>query len=191
MTLQKINARNIVLALIIVLLTAVRLVTLKYQLWSNFTPVGAMAIFSGVYFKEKWKAYTIILVSFFISNIFIDHAYTGTWSFWSNYTLWYCICFSLVIFVGSAIKKINFKTGLLILLVPVAIHWLIMDLPFVNTPALYPNTLAGYGTALVAAIPFEKNMLFGDALFGLILFGCFELAKNKYSILRGSPKLAA
>ena len=62
MTLQKINTRNIVLALIIIALTAIRLLTFKYQVWSNFTPVGAMAIFSGVYFNEKWKAYAIIFV---------------------------------------------------------------------------------------------------------------------------------
>lgn len=187
---QKINTRNIVLAIIIIALSAIRLLTLKYQVWSNFTPVGAMAIFSGVYFQEKWKAYAIILITFFISDLIINHAYTGTWSLWSSYAFWNCVCFSIVVFIGSVIKKINFVSGLIILLAPVTIHWLIMDLPWVNTPGLYPNTLAGYGTALIAAIPFEKNMLLGDALFGLVLFGGFELAKNKYSALRTNTNLA-
>jgi hypothetical protein len=190
MTLQKINTRNIVLAIIIIALTVIRLLTFKYQLWSNFTPVGAMAIFSGVYFREKWKAYAIILVTFFISDVIINHAYTGAWSLWSSYTFWNCVCFSIIIFIGSAIKKINFVSGSLILLAPVAIHWLVMDLPWVNPPGLYPSTLAGYGTALIAAIPFEKNMLLGDALFGLVLFGGFELAKSRYSVLRTNTNLA-
>jgi hypothetical protein len=55
---------------------------------------------------------------------------------------------------------------------------------------LYPHTLAGYGQSLVAAIPFEKNMLLGDAIFGLILFGGFELAKSKYTTLRTSREFA-
>lgn len=190
MTLQKINTRNIVLAIIIVALAAIRLFTFKYQVWSNFTPVGAMAIFGGVYFTDKWKAYAVILISFFVSDVIINHAYTGVWSLWSSYTFWNCVCFSIIVFVGSTIKKINFLSGLLILLIPVAIHWLIMDLPWVNTPGLYPNTLAGYGTALIAAIPFEKNMLLGDVLFGLVLFGGFELAKSKFSVLRINNKLA-
>lgn len=190
MTLQKINTRNIVLAIIIVALAAIRLFTFKYQVWSNFTPVGAMAIFGGVYFTDKWKAYAVILISFFVSDVIINHAYTGVWSLWSSYTFWNCVCFSIIVFVGSTIKKINFLSGLLILLIPVAIHWLIMDLPWVNTPGLYPNTLAGYGTALIAAIPFEKNMLLGDVLFGLVLFGGFELAKSKFSVLRTNNKLA-
>lgn len=190
MTLQKINTRNIVLAIIIVALAAIRLFTFKYQVWSNFTPVGAIAIFGGVYFTDKWKAYAVILISFFVSDVIINHAYTGVWSLWSSYTFWNCVCFSIIVFVGSTIKKINFLSGLLILLIPVAIHWLIMDLPWVNTPGLYPNTLAGYGTALIAAIPFEKNMLLGDVLFGLVLFGGFELAKSKFSVLRTNNKLA-
>jgi len=190
MTLQKINTRNIVLALIIVALTAVRLLTFKYQSWSNFTPVGAMAIFSGVYFNEKWKAYVIILLSFFISDVIINHAYTGTWSLWSSYTFWNCVCFSIIVLIGSAIKKINLVSGFIILLAPVLVHWLIMDLPFINIPSYYAATLPGYGAALIAAIPFEMKMFFGDVVFGAILFGGFELAKSKYISLRNTERLA-
>jgi hypothetical protein len=191
MTLQKLNTRNIVLALIVILMAIFRLLTFKYQSWSNFTPVGAVAIFSGVYFTDKWKAYAIILLTFVVSDVIINHAYTGVWSFWSAYTFWNCVCFSIIVFIGSVIKKINFASALLIILAPVMIHWLIMDLPWVNgTLYLYPKTLAGYGAALVAAIPFERNMLFGDLLFGAVLFGGFELAKTKYSSLRSTVKLA-
>jgi hypothetical protein len=74
-------------------------------------------------------------------------------------------------------------------LVSVCIHWLIMDLPWLFG-ALYPHTLAGYGQSLAAAIPFEKNMVLGDMLFGLILFGGFELAKRRYTSLRSQRELA-
>jgi len=43
---------------------------------------------------------------------------------------------------------------------------------------------------LIAAIPFERNMFLGDIVFGIILFGGFELAKNKYTILKPNKKLA-
>jgi hypothetical protein len=55
---------------------------------------------------------------------------------------------------------------------------------------LYPNTLAGYGQSLIAAIPFEKNMVLGDLVFCTILFGGFELAKRKYTILRVQREMA-
>ena len=137
---QKINTRNIVLLLIIVFITIMRLLTFKYQSWSNFTPVGAIAIFSGVYFTEKWKAYAMILVTFFLSDVIINHFYTGQWSLWSSYTFWNCACFAIVVFIGSLIKHINIATGLLIIISPVLIHWLIMDLPWVS---FYPKHDSG------------------------------------------------
>jgi hypothetical protein len=191
MTLNKVNTRTFVLLLIIVAMTAIRLLTLKYQLWSNFTPVGALAIFGGVYFNEKWKAYAAILLIFFVSDVIINHSYTGQWSLWSSYTFWNCVCFSVIVFVGSTIKRINLLSSVIIILAPVLIHWLIMDLPWVNDAnGLYPKTLAGYGAALVAAIPFEMNMLLGDIVFGALLFGSFELAKSKYTVLRPNRELA-
>jgi hypothetical protein len=191
MTLNKVNTRTFVLLLIIVAMTAIRLLTLKYQLWSNFTPVGALAIFGGVYFNEKWKAYAAILLIFFVGDVIINHSYTGQWSLWSSYTFWNCVCFSVIVFVGSTIKRINLLSSVIIILAPVLIHWLIMDLPWVNDAnGLYPKTLAGYGAALVAAIPFEMNMLLGDIVFGALLFGSFELAKSKYTVLRPNRELA-
>ncbi len=66
-----------------------------------------------------------------------------------------------------------------------------MDLPWINDAGgLYPKTLAGYAESLYNAIEFERNMLFGDAVFGLILFGGFELAKKKYIALRPRTELA-
>jgi len=187
MSKQNINTRNIVLVLIIVFITVMRLLTFKYQSWSNFTPVGAIAIFSGLYFSEKWKAYAMILVTFFLSDVIINHYYTAHWSLWSNYTFWNCLCFAIVVFIGSFIKKINIATGLLIILAPVLIHWLVMDLPWIS---FYPNTLAGYGESLTKAIPFEMKMFYGDIVFGFILFGGFELAQNKYTVLRSKKQLA-
>lgn len=191
MSLQKVNTRTIILILAIVAMAAIRLLTLKYQFLSNFTPVGAVAIFGGVYFNDKWKAYVAVLLTFFVSDVIINHSYTGQWSLWSSDTFWNCVCFSIVVFIGSTIKKLNVATSIIILLAPVTVHWLIMDLPWINGAAsLYPYSLLGYFEALVAAIPFERNMLLGDAVFGAILFGGFELAKTKYTVLRTNRKLA-
>jgi len=192
MSLQKINARNIVLILMIIAATAMRLVSFKYPgVLSNFTPVGAIALFGGVYFADKWKSYVVVLISLFVSDVIINHLYTSQWVLWSNDTFWNCVCFSIMVFIGTQVKKINFGNGLIILFAPVLIHWLIMDLPWINDAGgLYPKTLSGYIAALVAAIPFEKNMLLGDLVFGAILFGAFELAKSKYTVLRTSHELA-
>jgi hypothetical protein len=97
--------------------------------------------------------------------------------------------FATMVFVGSLIKKVNIVNVFLASLAGVAVHWLIMDLPWLYG-SLYPHTLQGYGMSLASALPFEKNMILGDLVFGLVLFGGFELAKSKYTILRSQKELA-
>lgn len=188
MTLQKINTRNIVLVLMIIAAAAFRLISYKFPyVLSNFNPVGAIALFGGAYFTEKWKAYIVPLFILFVSDIFLNHSYSGHWQLLDNSSILVYVFFVIVVFMGSLIKKANVLNVFSASLVAVVLHWLITDIPF---GSLYPHTFAGYMQSLTAAIPFEKNMLLGDVVFCAILFGGFELAKTKYTALRGNRKLA-
>jgi len=186
---QKIKSRNTVLILMIVFAVAMRLVSYKFQFLSNFTPVGAVALFGGAYFSDKWKAYLVPLAALFLSDIAINYLYTGKLVFWYGGSVYVYLCFAIMVFIGTMIKKVNVANVLVASLASVAVHWLIMDLPWLYG-TLYPHTLAGYGQSLIAAIPFEKNMVLGDAVYGAILFGGFELAKSKYTLLRSKAELA-
>ena len=188
MSLKKIDTRTLVLVAFIIAAAAMRLVSYKYPaVLSNFTPVGAIALFGGAYFTDKWKAYLVVLVTLFVSDIIINELYSQP--FFNNYSLWMYICFGIMVFIGTLIKKASFINVFIGSLAGIAVHWLIIDLPWLYG-TLYPHTLAGYGQSLVAAIPFEKNMVLGDALFCTLLFGGFELAKNKYTVLRTNRELA-
>ncbi|HVV55334.1 MAG TPA: DUF6580 family putative transport protein [Mucilaginibacter sp.] len=188
MTLQKINTRNTVLVLAIVAAAAFRLVSARYPyVLSNFNPVGAIALFGGAYFVNKWKAYLLPFLSLFVSDIFLNHFYSGKWEIMDNSSIMVYVFFILMVFIGSLIKKANMLNVFAVSILGVVLHWLLTDLPIGN---LYPHTLAGYGQSLVAAILFEKNMLFGDIVFCAILFGGFELAKSRYSVLRSRHELA-
>jgi len=190
MSLQKINARTLVLVLMIVAAAAMRLLSYKFPyVLSNFTPVGAIALFGGAYFTDKWKAYAVVLITLFASDVLINYLYTSQWILWYGGSFWVYLTFAIMVFVGTLIKKVNVASVGIASLVSVAIHWLIIDLPWMYG-TLYPHTLAGYGQSLVAAIPFERNMVLGDIVFCAILFGGFELAKNKYTVLRSQKEIA-
>jgi hypothetical protein len=189
MSLQKINTRTIVLILMILAATAMRFVSYKFPLMSNFTPVGAIALFGGAYFSDKWKAYMVPLLALFVSDIFINYMYTSKWVLMYSGSVYMYICFAIMVLIGTFIKKVNIVNVTLASFAGILVHWLIMDLPWLYG-TLYPHTLAGYGASLVAAIPFEKNMILGDVLFGAILFGGFELAKSKYTVLQTKRQLA-
>lgn len=190
MSLKKIDVRTLVLVLLLVAAAAMRIVNVKYTVLSNFTPVGAIALFGGAYFTDKWKAYIVVLATLFFSDMVINYMYTGEFIVWYSSSSWLYLCFVLMVFIGSLIRKVNIVNVLLASLGSVLIHWLIMDLPLLYGN-LYPHTLAGYGASLAAAIPFERNMLIGDAIYGAILFGGFELAKTKYTALRSRVAIAA
>jgi len=190
MSLQKINTRTIVLILMIVAAAAMRLVSYKFPyILSNFTPVGAIALFGGAYFTDKWKAYLVVLLTLFASDILINYLYTSKWVLWYGGSFWVYLTFGIMVFIGSLIKKANVGNVAIASLASVAVHWLIIDMPWLYG-SLYPHNLAGYGQSLVAAIPFERNMVLGDIVFCAILFGGFELAQRKYTFLRSQKELA-
>src|SRR5438309_3953689 len=164
MTLQKINSRNTVLILMIIAAAAFRLVSYKYPyVLSNFTPVGAIALFGGAYFTDKWKAYLVPLLALFASDILLNYLYNSKVVFYSE-SLWMYLCFAIIVFIGSLIKKATVMSVFLASIVSVAIHWLFIDMPWLYGN-LYPHTLAGYGQSLVAAILFERHMLLVDVVF--------------------------
>ncbi len=201
---EKLNTRNIVLMLMILAAIAVRFVSYyasafttyhgsalsNFAAISNFTPVGAVALFGGTYFTDKWKAYLVPLLSLFISDIILNYLYSSRLSIDYSATIWVYLSFAIIVFIGTQIKKVNFLSVGAASLLSVIIFWLLTDFPWLYGGNLYPHTWAGYMQSLTAAIPFQRNMLFGDVVFGLLLFGGFELAKTKYSVLRSSPKLA-
>jgi hypothetical protein len=190
MSLQKINTRTIVLVLMMLTISVARLISYEFphQL-SNFTPLAAIALFGGAYFNDKWKAYLVVLVTLFLSDIFINYLYTSKLILWYSGSIWVYLPFLIMVFVGSFIKNVKVGSIAIASLISVCIHWFISDLPwFYGT--MYSHNLSGYIKSLIAAIPFERNMVLADIVFCSILFGGFELAKSKYSFLRSNKELA-
>jgi hypothetical protein len=191
MSLKKINLRNSALVLMIICAAATRLLNVNHLSgWSNFTPVGAIALFGGAYFSDKWKAYLIPLITLFISDIALDYIYFHKFMFIYAGALPVYACFALMVLIGTYIKKVNFVNVVSASLVSVLIHWLITDIDPWLQGTMYAKSFYGYGESLIAAIPFEKNMLLGDLVFCTILFGGFELAQRKFVFLRTNKKLA-
>jgi len=185
MTNQKINTRNTVIILMILFAVVMRVVNTQVLWLSNFTPIGAMALFGGAYFNDKVKAFIVPLAALFLSDLIINgliyHVNPFAISFWMY------SCFIAITFIGTLLKKVNIVNVLLASVAGVLIHWLIMDLPPYYGIQF---SFAAYAQLLIKAIPFEKNMVYGDAVYCAIFFGGFELAKTKYTFLRTRGELA-
>lgn len=195
MSLQKIKLS--VPALLLVILAAVistgamRLVSFYFPMLSNFTPMGALALFGGAYFADKWKAALLSVITLFVTDIFINYLYTAKLIIWyGNSALWLYASLIIMVFIGSLIKKVNVTNVLLASLASVAIHWLLTDIEPWLYSSYYDKGLLGYGESLLMAIPFERNMLIADGIFGAILFGGFELIKAKFGAAKYGKQLS-
>jgi hypothetical protein len=51
------------------------------------------------------------------------------------------------------------------------------------TGTMYPMTFEGLLACFSAAVPFFRNMLFGDLFFAGVLFGAYDYVKVKYPVL--------
>jgi hypothetical protein len=184
MSLQKVklNAPAYILIILasIIATGAMRLVSFYFPLFSNFSPLGALSIFGGAYFADKWKAGLLSVITLFITDIFINYLYSAKLVLWySNSALWLYGSLLIMVFIGSLIKKVNVANVALASLASVAVHWLLTDIEPWLQSSYYAKGLLGYGESLLMAIPFERNMLLADALFGAILFGGYELFKAR------------
>ncbi|SDF71293.1 hypothetical protein SAMN05421827_101288 [Pedobacter terrae] len=186
----KFNPRTLILLLMILALTAFRLlVTFNSDelQFANFSSIGAVALFGGAYFKDHLKAFAFPILSLFLSDFILSVTIFSKYSSGFLYEGWYWtyIAFALMVLVGRVLlKKVNVVNLLASTLSIVLIHWLVTDLGvWINNPA-YTQDLAGYWSCLVKAIPFEIRFLEGTIIYGALLFGAFEILKAKYPVLK-------
>ncbi|OFY87754.1 MAG: hypothetical protein A3F72_02620 [Bacteroidetes bacterium RIFCSPLOWO2_12_FULL_35_15] len=152
---------------------------------TNFTPIGAMALFGGCYFADKWKAFIVPLLTLWLSDLLLNYfIYFHEWKWFYNGFILVYASFALMVVIGRLVKKVNFKNVLFVSVLAAVSHWVITDFGVWLEGGMYPKTVEGLITCYVAAIPYLGNMLIGNLLFGGIMFGVFELAQKKYPSLQ-------
>ncbi|RNC79506.1 MAG: hypothetical protein ED557_15655 [Balneola sp.] len=184
----KIDTRFVVLLLFILITGAWRFFISssgEVSILSNFSPLGAMALFGGVYFKS-WKGYAFPLLTIWISDIFMNRfIFFGEWKFFYDGFIWVYGAFALMVLVGKWLhpnKSVLRFIGSSLLIV--FIHWIVTDIGVWIGSTIYPQTLAGFWACLVAAIPYEIRFLGGSLIYGVVLFGSFEWASYKFRSLQ-------
>ena len=190
MSLQKINPRFIVLLLLMIAAAAMRIPSAAtLSPLSNFTPIGAMALFGGAYFQKNWKAYAFPLLTLLASDIVINTVvHQGKFGIMYSGWYWTYAAFALMVLTGKILlKKITIKNIVIASIATVFIHWIVTSPACILLEgSMYPKTWAGYYTSLVAAIPYERNFLIGTLLYSGVMFGVFEWMKMKYHSLQSA-----
>jgi hypothetical protein len=163
------------LALIMIVLAA--LLRIMPHPW-NFTPIGAMALFSGAIIRDRRLAFLFPLLMLFAGDLFIGFhkliplVYA---SFLVSVALGFLLRHRRTL---GRIASMTLLGAIQFFLVTNLGVWLLL-----NT---FPKTAAGLLACYIAGAPLFRNTLAGDAIFVTFLFGGYALAERFVPRLRES-----
>jgi hypothetical protein len=166
------NAR--ILALLAAILAAAALRLVPHP--PNFTPIGAMALFSGAYLGRRGIAFAAPVAAMVLSDAVIG--------FHSGIAFVYAGV-ALIVLLGSV--ALSQRTPLRIGAAAVAgsvIFFLISNFATWLLSGMYPLNVSGLAACYLAAIPFFQNTVAGDLFYAGLLFGGFALLERSVPALR-------
>ncbi|MBI2459206.1 MAG: hypothetical protein HYV53_01480 [Parcubacteria group bacterium] len=134
---------------------------------ANFAPIGAIAIFSGIYLPKRW-ALILPLAAMFFSDLFI-----GFYA-WPIMLSVY-VSFMIMAVIGLGVRK-NKKLSTVLggTILGSVMFYLVTNGAVWAFGSLYPPTAAGLIESYYMAIPFFKNSLLGDLFYTGVLVGAYE-----------------
>ena len=137
----------------------------------NFSPIAAMALFSGAQMPRRAMAFVAPFAALILSDLALGGFYPGM-----NFVY---LSFALTVLIGWAIA--SRKTPLAIGGAAVAssvLFFILTNFGMWLFSGIYPLTQAGLVACYVAAIPFFQNTLVGDLTFTALLFGGFAIVEH-------------
>ena len=193
MSTNNLNPRTAILVSMILLAAAFRLVQSSpvFSILSNLTPFGAMALFGGYYFKDKWKAVLVPVAALWLSDIFLNRFYYNSeWVFFYGGQLWVYGVFAATVVLGMMMGKASFGRVIGFGVGAALLHWLVTDFGVwiggstdITTGLPFTKDWNGFVKCLTLALPFLRNMIIGNLVFGGVMFGAFEWAQRRYPAL--------
>jgi len=170
------NARILTLLAAILAAAALRLVPHP----PNFTPIGAMALFSGAYLGRRGAVALVApLGALFLSDLVLGF-YRGM------PTVYFSV--ALIVIIGwVALRRVSpIRVGGAVIASSV-LFFMLTNFGTWLSSGFYPRTLAGLEACYIAAIPFFQNTVAGDLFYAAVLFGGFALLERTVPALRSQP----
>jgi hypothetical protein len=167
------------LALVLIVLAAV--LRIAPHPW-NFTPVGAMALFSGAVLRDRRLAFFFPLLALFAGDLFVG--------FHKLVPIVYA-SFLVNVAIGLWLRgrRTIGRIGLATLLGSIQ-FFIVTNFAVWQFLGGYPHTAAGLVACYIVGIPLFWNTLAGDALYAALLFGGYALAERLFPALRASAQRA-
>ena len=149
--------------------------------YSNFTPLGAIALFGAAYFTKKQLAFIIPLAAWWISDLFLNNlvyakAYPEYYQgfSWMGYPLGY-LCLALIVLLGWVmLKKVSTLRVLGTATLAAVLFFLVTNFGAMLSDPIYTKDFNGLMQSYIAGLPFFQNTLLGNLAYSAVLFGVYE-----------------
>lgn len=143
----------------------------------NITPMTSLSLFAGSKLR-RIVALLTLLVTFVVSDALLAWIYG--YPVFSAWTIFVYSGFVIITLCGKALPQ-RFGRASLPLWIGVAslFFWLWTNCGVWLTSGIYTKNLAGLLSCYAVALPFLRNALIGDLIWGGVIFGVFALIKNK------------
>jgi hypothetical protein len=153
----------------------------------NITPIAAMALFGGAHFANKKTALLVPLAAMYLSDLALG-LFIYDFGWFHGFMPFVYAGFVVTVCLGLLIRhRLTPLTVGGAALTGSVLFFIVTNFGVWLVGNFYPKTLAGLAGCYVAAIPFFRNSLAGDAVYTLVLFGGFALAQRYLPVLRAEP----
>src|SRR4051812_36976845 len=135
----------------------------------NFSPIDAMALFSGAYLGRRALAFLAPLGALLLSDLVLGF-YHGQAT----------VFFSVALVVMRGMVALPRRSALRVGAAAIAssiLFFVITNFGMWLFSGIYPRTLTGVEACYVAAIPFFQNTVAGDLFYATLLSGGFKIAE--------------
>jgi len=168
---MKLNGKAILFILVLIVVTTI----CKYFFgpepgWSGFSPVIAIALFSGFILKERDKSFFLPLLALFISDAIIHGLYKwGPFEYpgfysgqWKNYLI-----LLTATLIGWLLKGRRHGSLLAGAIIAPTVFFLLSNFSvwMATTEAAYSKDFSGLMSCYAAGLPFYKNALIATLVF--------------------------
>ena len=136
----------------------------------NFTPVLAVGVFSGFYFKQIYLSFFVVIFSMFIGDLFLGFHSTMFFTY---------ISLVVAVLIGLYIKRFNFTEILFGGLASSFCFFIITNFGAWLTLEMYEKNLTGLLQSYVLAIPFFHSTLISTLLYLVVLKLLFNFKVRK------------
>ncbi|POY34869.1 hypothetical protein C3K47_18115 [Solitalea longa] len=150
----------------------------------GYSPIDAIAIFSGAYFGRKWLAFLCPLLAVWISDQIVNlQFYHKIVPFYDGFYWQYGSYILMVVLASVIIKKPKVATVGGMAITSALLFFIISNFGVWAGGMIYPMNAGGLTACYIAGLPYLNSAILSDLIYCGLLFGGFELLKYRFPVL--------